>query len=151
LPFPDEHSITDRKQLKKSEKYYGIDLRLSSKEPGPVLLFFLDPIGLAGYCLITRKKLVPQFFPEGRLAAKSGTIKISILRRIRVLFGTGTGMPMLILVGTLSLIIWELDDSVISASAKEILTSCFNSLNLFLESAVPEDDITLVVIKVTED
>jgi len=41
------------KQLKKSEKYYGIGLRLSSKEPGPVLLFFLDPIGLAGYCLIT--------------------------------------------------------------------------------------------------
>jgi sigma-B regulation protein RsbU (phosphoserine phosphatase) len=70
----------------------------------------------------SRKQLVPQFFPEGRLAVKSRTIKISILRRIRVLFGAGTGMPMLILVGTLSLIIWELDDSVISASefGKEI-------------------------------
>jgi sigma-B regulation protein RsbU (phosphoserine phosphatase) len=70
----------------------------------------------------SRKQLVPQFFPEGRLAVKSKTIKISILRRIRVLFGAGTGMPMLILVGTLSLIIWELDDSVISASefGKEI-------------------------------
>ena len=71
----------------------------------------------------SRKKFVPQFFPEGRLAAKPGTVKISILRRIRVLFGAGTGMPMLIMVGTLSLIIWELDDSVISASkfGKEIL------------------------------
>jgi sigma-B regulation protein RsbU (phosphoserine phosphatase) len=65
------------------------------------------------YC---RKRLVPQFFPDGRLAAESGTIKISLLRRVRVLFGAGTGMPMLILVGTLSLTIWELDDSVISAS-----------------------------------
>ena len=70
----------------------------------------------------SRKKLIPQFFPEGRLAGRSGTIKISILRRIRVLFGTGTGMPMLILVGTLLLIVWELDDAVISASefGKEI-------------------------------
>jgi sigma-B regulation protein RsbU (phosphoserine phosphatase) len=36
-----------------------------------------------------------------------------------------------------------------AASAKEILTSCFNALNRFLEHLAPEDDITLVVIKVT--
>ena len=63
----------------------------------------------------SRKKLVPLLFAEGRLAAVPGTIKVSILRRIRVLFGTGTGMPMIILVGTLSLILWEMEDSVISA------------------------------------
>jgi sigma-B regulation protein RsbU (phosphoserine phosphatase) len=37
-----------------------------------------------------------------------------------------------------------------TASAKEILTSCFNSLNLFLENLAPEDDITLVVIKILD-
>jgi sigma-B regulation protein RsbU (phosphoserine phosphatase) len=79
-----------------------------------ISFFFIDDY--------SRKKLIPQFFPEGRLAARSGTVKISILRRIRVLFGTGTGMPMLILVGTLSLIIWERDDVVMSAGkfGKEI-------------------------------
>jgi sigma-B regulation protein RsbU (phosphoserine phosphatase) len=37
-----------------------------------------------------------------------------------------------------------------AASAKEILTSCFNALNSFLENQAPEDDITLVVIKVRD-
>lgn len=70
----------------------------------------------------SRKKLVPLLFPEGRLAAVPGTIKVSVLRRIRVLFATGTGMPIIILVGTLSLILWEMEDSVISAGefGKEI-------------------------------
>ena len=36
------------------------------------------------------------------------------------------------------------------ASAKEILTSCSDALNLFLENQTPEDDITLVVIKVKD-
>lgn len=38
-----------------------------------------------------------------------------------------------------------------AASAKEILSSCFNSLNRFLEDLAPEDDMTLVVIKVTQE
>jgi sigma-B regulation protein RsbU (phosphoserine phosphatase) len=37
-----------------------------------------------------------------------------------------------------------------SASAKEILTSCLDALHLFLENQAPEDDITLVVIKVRD-
>ena len=45
----------------------------------------------------SRKKLIPDFFPQGRLANEPGTIKISILKRIRVLYGSGTGAPMLIL------------------------------------------------------
>ncbi len=64
------------------------------------------------YC---RKNLVPVFFPEGRLAAVSGTIKISILRRIRVLFGAGTSAPMILLVGTLAFAVWEIEDSAVSA------------------------------------
>jgi sigma-B regulation protein RsbU (phosphoserine phosphatase) len=34
-------------------------------------------------------------------------------------------------------------------SAKEILASCFNTLNIFLQDRAPEDDVTLVVIKIT--
>jgi serine phosphatase RsbU (regulator of sigma subunit) len=37
-----------------------------------------------------------------------------------------------------------------AASAREILTSCFDALNIFLENQSPDDDITLVVIKVRD-
>jgi phosphoserine phosphatase RsbU/P len=63
----------------------------------------------------SRKKLIPYFFPQGRLANEPGTIKISILKRIRVLYGSGTGAPMLILVGTLGLVAWEMEDAIIPA------------------------------------
>jgi sigma-B regulation protein RsbU (phosphoserine phosphatase) len=70
-----------------------------------------------------RKKLVPIFFPEGKLAAVQGTVRISILRRIRVLLGVGTNAPMLLLVGTLAFAVWEIPDSGVSAGqfGKEIL------------------------------
>ncbi|UCF90984.1 MAG: SpoIIE family protein phosphatase [Desulfobacterales bacterium] len=64
----------------------------------------------------SRRKLVPMFFPEGKLAALRGTIKISILRRIRVLFGVGTNAPIIILVGTLSFVLWERGDLSVSAA-----------------------------------
>ena len=70
--------------------------------------FFLIDAGM-------RKRLVPMFFPEGKLAAETGTIKISILRRIRVLFGVGTNAPMVLLVGTLAFAVWEIQDTNISA------------------------------------
>jgi sigma-B regulation protein RsbU (phosphoserine phosphatase) len=54
-----------------------------------------------------RRRLVRILFPRGKLASISGTIKISILRRIRVLYGVGTLAPMLILLGTLSFSLWE--------------------------------------------
>jgi len=63
----------------------------------------------------SRKTLVPVFFPEGKLAALPGTIKISILRRIRVLFGAGTNAPMALLVGTLGFAVWEVQDYAVSA------------------------------------
>ena len=70
----------------------------------------------------SRKTLIPYFFPQGRLANEQGTIKISILKRIRVLYGSGTGAPMLILIGTLGLVAWEMEDAIISAKGliKEI-------------------------------
>jgi sigma-B regulation protein RsbU (phosphoserine phosphatase) len=36
-------------------------------------------------------------------------------------------------------------------SAREILTSCFHAFNVFLGDRAPEDDVTLVVIKITQD
>ena len=63
----------------------------------------------------SRKKLIPWFFPKGRLSALKGTIKISIRRRIRVLYMAGTSVPMILLVGTLFFVLWELEDTSISA------------------------------------
>jgi len=39
----------------------------------------------------------------------------------------------------------------LKASAREILTSSFNAFNVFLGDRAPEDDVTLVVIKITKD
>jgi sigma-B regulation protein RsbU (phosphoserine phosphatase) len=71
----------------------------------------------------SRKKLVPIFFPQGKLAAVPGAIKISIIRRIRVLLGIGTNAPMVLLVGTLAFAVWEVQDSVVHAGqfGKEVL------------------------------
>ncbi len=55
----------------------------------------------------SRKTLIPLFFPQGRLSAVPRTIKIPILRRIRLLYGAGTVNPMIILVGTLFFAAWE--------------------------------------------
>lgn len=70
-----------------------------------------------------RKNLVPLFFPEGRLATVQGTARISILRRIRVLFGIGTNALMILLIGTLAFAVWEIKDTTVSAGqfGKEIL------------------------------
>jgi sigma-B regulation protein RsbU (phosphoserine phosphatase) len=37
------------------------------------------------------------------------------------------------------------------ASAKEILTECFSALNRFMENRAPEDDVTMIVIKMIDD
>ncbi len=63
---------------------------------------------------LSRKTLIPLFFPKGRLAAVPRTIKIPILRRIRVLYGAGTLNPMIILVGTLLFATWEARGAQIS-------------------------------------
>ncbi len=99
--------------------YFLIDMTISSFFYG---FFRLVIIGLVAsfisfflideYC---RDKLIPFFFPNGHLAAVRGTIKISILRRIRVLFGVGTNVPMVLLVGTIGFAVWEVQDYAISA------------------------------------
>jgi len=63
----------------------------------------------------SRMRLVRILFPDGKLAKISGTVKFSILRRIRILYGVGTLAPMLILVGTLAFILWEMEGSDVSA------------------------------------
>ena len=37
------------------------------------------------------------------------------------------------------------------AGAKEILTICLNTLSRFLEDRAPEDDVTMIVIKLIDD
>lgn len=71
----------------------------------------------------SRTKLIPLFFPKGRLAALPGTIKLPILRRIRLLNLAGTINPMVILVVSFSFMVWELQDSAISPAelGREIL------------------------------
>jgi sigma-B regulation protein RsbU (phosphoserine phosphatase) len=80
------------------------------------LAFFL----VDDYC---RKRLIPLFFPEGKLAGVRRTFNLSILRRIRVLFGLGTNAPMIILVGTLGFALWEVRQTPVSAAeiTREIL------------------------------
>ncbi len=61
-----------------------------------------------------REKLVPIFFPHGRLTATPGTVRISILRRIRVLFGVGTNAPMVLLGVTIAFAVWDLDNAMVT-------------------------------------
>ena len=62
----------------------------------------------------SRKTLIPWLFPNGRLATQPGTIKIPVLRRIRMLNMAGTLNPMIIMVVTLLFILWEIDERTIS-------------------------------------
>jgi len=70
-----------------------------------------------------RNRLVPLFFPKGRLTAVSGTIRLSILRRIRLLNMAGTLNPLLLLIVTIGFITWEAKETGISAAmlGREIL------------------------------
>jgi sigma-B regulation protein RsbU (phosphoserine phosphatase) len=77
-----------------------------------VIASFISFFLIDDYC---RSYLVPICFPAGRLATVPGTLKISILRRIRVLFGAGTNAPMVLLVGTLAFAVWEIENSTVSA------------------------------------
>ncbi len=71
-----------------------------------------------------REKLAPILFPGGQLATTSGTVHISILRRIRVLFGVGTNAPMILLCVTIAFAVWELDEAVVTTAqfSRSILT-----------------------------
>jgi len=60
--------------------------------------------------------MVPIFFPKGQLAATPGTVRISILKRIRVLFGVGTHAPMILLWVTIGFVIWDLDEATLTTA-----------------------------------
>ena len=81
-----------------------------------------------------REKMVPVLFPEGQLATTSGTVRISILRRIRVLFGVGTNAPMVLLCVTVAFAIWELDDALISTGqfSRDIMTFAGSVFIIFI-------------------
>ena len=85
-----------------------------------VISSFISFFLIDDYC---RHRLIPLFFPEGKLALVPNTVKISILRRIRVLFGAGTNAPLILLTGTLAFAVWEIQTSTISAGefGKQIL------------------------------
>lgn len=70
-----------------------------------------------------RKQLIPLCFPDGGLAAVPVVLRLSISRRIRFLYGVGTTVPMVILVGTLFFVLQEIDGTAISAAqfGKEFL------------------------------
>jgi sigma-B regulation protein RsbU (phosphoserine phosphatase) len=57
----------------------------------------------------SRNCLIPVIFPQGGLASVSGTIKVSVLRRIKALYMAGTTIPMKILVVTLLFMFWEVE------------------------------------------
>lgn len=82
----------------------------------------------------SRRRLVRIFFPAGKLAAIPGTVKFSILRRIRVLYGVGTLAPMIILVGTLAFILLEMDLANFSAAdfGREVLVFSIILCGIFI-------------------
>ncbi len=63
-----------------------------------------------------REKIVSILFPEGQLTATPGTVHISILRRIRVLFGVGTNAPMILLCVTIGFAISDLDEATVTTA-----------------------------------
>lgn len=63
----------------------------------------------------SRKKLIPFFFPRGRLVDVRGTFRISISRRIRLLNRMGNFVPAIILLVTLTTLQWEVDPSRLSS------------------------------------
>jgi adenylate cyclase len=110
-----------------------LGFELFTNVPSKISLFLLFRASMIGMIAATvsffmvedysRKKLIPLFFPKGKLAALPGVLKVSILRRIRVLYMAGTSVPMIILVGTLFFTLWQVEDSPIPAPdlAREIL------------------------------
>jgi class 3 adenylate cyclase len=62
-----------------------------------------------------RVKWIPRLFPDGRLSAVRGAVKIPVRRRIRTLWGAGTLNPMILLVGTLFFTWLEVREGRVSA------------------------------------
>jgi len=64
---------------------------------------------------ISRKQLIPFFFPKGQLTKLKGTTKISISKRIMLVNGLGAVVPITILLVTLLTLQWEVETDPVSA------------------------------------
>ena len=73
------------------------------------LMIGLIASGLSFFLLedYLRRRFIPLFFPNGRLAAFPRTLKFPIRRKIGLLYRAGTLNPMILLVGTLFFVAWE--------------------------------------------
>ena len=93
-----------------------------------------------------REKLIPLIGPAGRLSAIPGTVRISILRRIRVLFGVGTNAPMILLWATIAFAVWELDETLVNTAqfSRSILT--FSGL-VFIVFIIMSLSLNILVLK----
>ncbi len=86
----------------------------------------------------SRKKLVPVFFPEGRLTDVDGAIRISIRRRIQILIGAGTLNPMFILMVTLAFVLWETNEGEL---VRGIFLFCAVLCGIFIATAFRLNDL----------
>ena len=82
----------------------------------------------------SRETLIPLFFPKGRLASIPGTVRVPFLRRIRLLNMAGTLNPMLLLLITLLLVVWETEEKTIPAAqlSREIFLFCLILCGIFV-------------------
>ncbi len=64
---------------------------------------------------ISREKLIPFFFPDGRLAQLEGVAKLSISKRIMMVNRLGAVVPITILLVTLLTLQWEIESDPVSA------------------------------------
>jgi class 3 adenylate cyclase len=88
-----------------------------------IMSFWLESYG--------RRRLIPLFFPNGRLTEVKGTARISISIRIRLLYRLGSLLPLAILILTLVTLQWQV--GLIEISAKEYGSGILRfSLVLFL-------------------
>jgi class 3 adenylate cyclase len=65
--------------------------------------------------LFSRRRMIPRFFPHGKLTEVKDTAKLSIDRRIRAFYRLGSVTPMVILVVTLLTLQWQVDSTTITA------------------------------------
>jgi adenylate cyclase len=72
-----------------------------------VSLFFLERYA--------RNKLIPYFFPQGRLSELDHTAHLDISRRILLLYVGGTLVPLVILISTIFMLQFEVSDKTVSA------------------------------------
>jgi phosphoserine phosphatase RsbU/P len=130
--------------------YYLLNMTLSSFFYNFFRVFIVGLIAsFLSFFLIDdfiREKMIPIFFPDGRLAAISGAVRISILRRIRVLFGVGTNAPMVLLCLTIAFAVWELDETTVTTAQfiREIITF---SGSVFIIFIIMSLSLNILVVK----